>query len=63
MNTFSSVIAAILMLGLAWFMYTRARRQPELFARHNLLKSLNTMGILALILIAFIWLCVVFLRG
>lgn len=63
MSGFSQIIAALLMGGLAVYFFLQVRKQPQMFEKSKLLKSLHTMGILALILIAFIWLCISFLRG
>lgn len=55
-------------LGLAaaglivWVLYRSVRGRPELFSRENFGKSFSTMGLLALILIAFIALLIFMLR-
>jgi hypothetical protein len=48
---------------IVWYMYTTIKRQPGAFNRTTLSKSLTTMGVLALILIAFIAFCVLLLRA
>lgn len=63
MNGFSQIIAALTMGGLAVYFIFQVKRQPQLFEKNKIIKSLHTMGIMALILIAFIWLCITFLRG
>lgn len=48
------------LLGLAaaalivWVIYRNIKGRPEQFSKENLTKSFSTMGILALILIAFV---------
>jgi len=63
MGGFSQIIAALIMGGLAVYFIFQVKRQPQIFEKSKLIKSLHTMGIMALILIAFIWLCIAFLRG
>ena len=45
---------------MAWFAYRTVKNNPAMFSRENLGKSVFTMGILTLVLIAFIA-CLVFL--
>lgn len=53
----------IIGLCLAVFMvFAIIRRNPESFKANNMMKSLNTLGVLALILIAVIVLCILLLR-
>ncbi len=47
---------------LAWFAYRTIRGNPEMFSKENLGKSFFTMGILALMLIAFVALLVFLLK-
>ena len=54
------VIGAVLM---AWFVYRVIRRSPAAFSGSNIGKSLSTLGVLALILIVFIGILVVLLKG
>lgn len=63
MSSFTQIIAALLMGGLALFIFLQAKKQPQLFEKSKMIKSLHTMAVLALILIAVIWLCITFLRG
>lgn len=57
------------MLGLigagliAWIIYRTVKGQPVLFSRENLSKSFSTMGVLGLILIAFVALLVFLVRA
>lgn len=48
---------------LGWFLYRQIRGNPQAFSKDNLSKSFFTLGILALLLIAFIWLLVLMLRA
>jgi hypothetical protein len=54
------VIGAIFLAGLV---FMTIRSQPQMFSRQNLSRSFFTMGILALLLIGFIALVVVWLRS
>ena len=54
------VIGAILVVAI---MFWTVRRNPQMFSKENISKSFFSMGILALILIAFIALLVLFLRA
>lgn len=62
MSNFSQIIAALIMGGLAVFLFFQAKKQPQLFEKSKMIKSLHTFAVLALILIGFIWLCIAFLR-
>lgn len=54
----------VLLAGLlAWLAYRNIRGNPEAFSKANMNKSLRTLAVLALILIGFIALCVMLLRG
>jgi len=55
----SGVLILILGAIFIWLIYRSVRNKPELFSASNLSKSLMTMGMLALILIAFIALLIV----
>lgn len=63
MNTFMQILAALAAIFIAWFLYRSIKSSPETFSKANLSKSLTTMGILGLILIAFIAFCVFLLRA
>jgi hypothetical protein len=49
-------------LAVAWFAFTTIRNNPGMFNKENLGKSFFSMGILTLILIAFIALLVYLLK-
>lgn len=55
---FIVIVAALL----GWMLYRQIRGNPQAFSRENLSKSFYTLGILALLLIAFIALLVMMLR-
>ncbi len=52
----------ILSIFLIWWLWRMYKTQPEFFSGKNISKSFTTMGILALLLISFIALVVVYLR-
>ncbi len=53
----------VLLMGLTgWLMYRHIRSSPQAFSKENLSKSFFTLGILALGLIALIWVLVIFLK-
>lgn len=58
MQLFFMVLAGLL----AWLGYRHYKSSPEAYSLHNLSKSFNTLGVLALLLLLFIWLLVVMLR-
>lgn len=53
------LISAILML---WLMTRMIRNNPNSFSKENLGKSISTIGVLTLLLIAVIFFCVMLLR-
>ncbi len=54
------LIAAILML---WLMTRMIRNNPHAFSKENLGKSLYTIGVLTLLLIAVVFFCVMLVRS
>jgi len=59
-----SALLGILAAGvIGWLLYRVVRRNPESFSKANLTKSLGTMGLLALFLIAVIFIGVSVIRG
>jgi len=57
-------LMGIILAGLLiWYLVYVIKRSPGLFTMSNFSKSLTTMGILALILIAFIGFCMLLLRA
>lgn len=53
------IMAAVLII---WFLYRSIKGRPDVFSSVNMSKSLRTMGLLALLLIAFIAFLVLMLR-
>jgi len=53
----------LLSIFFIWILWRYYRLNPQAFSKHNFSKSFFTMGILALILIVFIFLCILFLRA
>ena len=47
---------------LIWLLYRSYQHKPDNFSKENIGKSLNVLGILALCLILFIWLLVLYLK-
>lgn len=54
MNTFYQLLALVGAGLIIWFIYRTIKGNPGPFSRENITKSFSTMGILALILIAFV---------
>ncbi|NKB46883.1 MAG: hypothetical protein GKR77_03770 [Legionellales bacterium] len=56
-------LVAILIAGLmVWLLFRYAKSNPQAFSKENLSKSFFTMGVLAILLIAFIGLCILLLN-
>lgn len=62
MDTFSKIMAILVAIMLLWFLFRYIRSNPESLSLANLNKSFFTMGLLGLILIAFIAAVVFLLR-
>jgi hypothetical protein len=62
MDTLYSVLALIGAVLIVFYLYTVIKGNPSQFSKENLNKSFYSMGILAVILIAFVALLVVMLR-
>lgn len=52
------IVYILLSAGLIFLLYQTIRRQKGLFSMDNIIKSLHTLGVLALLLIAFITFCI-----
>ncbi len=62
MNTLYQILG-LLGAGLILFiLYRTIKNRPELFSKYNLNKSLHSMGLLSLLLIAFIGLLIIILN-
>lgn len=57
------ILLVIIAAALIWLTFKSLRARPELLSKENLMKSFSTMGILGLLLIAFITFCIYLLRG
>lgn len=63
MQIFSGIMSVVISAFLIWILYRYYKSNPEAFSLQNINKSLLTMGLLALVLIALIGFAVVLLRG
>ncbi len=63
MGFFSQLLLLVGAGFLVWYIVRTIRNQPEMFSKQMFSKSFYTMGILALILIAFVGLCIFILRS
>ena len=57
------ILAILGSLLIVWILYRGIRGNPNAFSKASFNKSLTTMGLLALILMAFITFCVLLLRS
>ena len=62
METLYQVLAIVGAGLVIWFLYHTIKNRPEQFSKENLSKSFLSMGILALILIAFVAFLALILR-
>ncbi len=62
-NTWTLVLFLASAAFLIWYMVRSIRHNPEAFSKANLSKSIYTLGILALMIIAIIIFCVWLLRA
>jgi hypothetical protein len=53
----------LLVVFLGWLIYKNIKHNPQAFSKENLGKSFYTLGLLALLLIAFVTLLIMLLRG
>ena len=63
METINQLAAILFGAFLIWMLYRYVKRDPESLSGANINKSFYTMGILAVVLIAFIGLVVMLLRS
>jgi len=57
------ILYYIMAAGMLYFLYQFIRKQKDAFSTTNLIKSMYTLGILALGLILFIYYCVWMLKS
>lgn len=62
METLYQVLALVGAVLIAWVLYRAIKGQPEQFSREKMSKSFSTMGVLALLLMAFVALLVLIVR-
>jgi TRAP-type C4-dicarboxylate transport system permease small subunit len=62
MSTFYQLLAIVGAGLLVWFTYRTIKNRPGQFSREKMSHSFLTMGVLGLILIAFVTLLVLFVR-
>ncbi len=62
MPTWQKIIYILIVVGLIFLLSRTIRANPSWLSKENLSKSFGTMGVLALILIAFVGFCVLMLR-
>ena len=62
MDTFGKILAVIALLVFAFITYQTIKHHPEWFSKQNLTKAFSSMGVLALLLIAFVAFLVFMLR-
>lgn len=62
METLYQILGILAAGAIGWFLYRTIRSRPEQFSRERLSQSFFTMGILALILIAFVGALILFVR-
>lgn len=63
METLYQLLAVVGAGLIAWFTYRSIKVQPEQYSREKITKSFLSMGILGLILIAFVTLLILFVRS
>lgn len=62
MSTFTQIFLAIGFIAVLFWLIHLIKTNPDMFSAKNLNKSFFTMGILALLLIGFIALLVIYLK-
>lgn len=62
MTTFTQLLVIILAVFLGWQLYRFVRNNPQTFSKDNLSRSIFTLGILCLLLIAFVVLLVLIVK-
>lgn len=62
MSTLSQILAILGAFFIAWILYKSIKHNPQMYSKENFSKSLTSMGVLALGLIAFVYLLVLMVR-
>jgi threonine/homoserine/homoserine lactone efflux protein len=63
MELFYQLLAVLGATFLVWFLYRTIKSRPDQFSKEKFSKSFFTMGILSLLLIAFVAVLVMFVRS
>ncbi|KTD52087.1 hypothetical protein Lqui_0931 [Legionella quinlivanii] len=63
METFYQILGIAAAGLIVWYLYRTVKNRPELFSRENMSKSFGTMGVLAIILIAFVGFLILMLKN
>lgn len=63
METLYQILGIIGAGLIVWLLYRTIKGRPDMFTRENINKSFSTMGLLGLVLIAFVALLVFILRS
>ena len=63
MQSLYQVLGLLAAALIVWVLYRNIKGRPEQFKRENMAKSFSSMGILALLLIAFVALLVLMVRN
>lgn len=63
MEAWLEILYFIGVLFVGWILYSYVRNKPGAFSADNMIKSLYTLGILALALMAFILFCIWLLQN
>ena len=62
MDSWTEFLYFLGVLFIGWLLYSYIKNRKDLFSSGNLIKSLNTLGVLAILLILFIFICIVGLK-
>ncbi len=62
MSTLNTILMLAAALFIGWMAYRYIRANPGALSKENVSKSLTTLGVLALLLIGFVTLLVMFVR-
>lgn len=62
MTIIAKIVFILLAIFLGWRLYHYIKTNPAIFSKHNISKSIFTLGILALMLIGFIAILVLIVK-
>lgn len=62
MQTFYQIMGVLGFILVAWILYRGIKSRPDQFSKENLSKSFFSMGVLGIVLIAFVALLVLLVR-